>query len=56
MIFCSSPAYWAALEALGADIVGLSGNHVNDFGQEGAARVDCLVSEERNTHLWERFE
>ena len=36
MIFCSSPAYWAALEALGADIVGLSGNHVNDFGQEGA--------------------
>ena len=36
MILCSSPAYWAALEALGTDIVGLSGNHVNDFGQEGA--------------------
>ena len=36
MILCSSPAYWAALEALGTDIVGLSGNHVNDFGQDGA--------------------
>ena len=36
MILCSSPVYWAALEALGTDIVGLSGNHVNDFGQEGA--------------------
>ena len=36
MILCSSPAYWAALEALGTDIVGLSGNHVNDFGQAGA--------------------
>ena len=36
MILCSSPNYWAALEALGTDIVGLSGNHVNDFGQAGA--------------------
>ena len=36
MILCSSPAYWAALEAVGVDIVGLSGNHVNDFGREGA--------------------
>ena len=36
MIFCSDPAYWAALEAIGADIVGLSGNHINDFGRDGA--------------------
>ena len=36
MILCSSPAYWAALEAVGVDIVGLSGNHVNDFGRAGA--------------------
>ena len=34
--FCSKPEYWAALEAVGADIVGLSGNHVNDFGRKGA--------------------
>ena len=36
MILCSDPAYWAALEAVGTDIVGLSGNHVNDFGRDGA--------------------
>lgn len=34
--FCSDTTYWAALEAIGADIVGLSGNHVNDFGRKGA--------------------
>lgn len=33
---CSDYPYWAALEAIGTDIVGLSGNHVNDFGREGA--------------------
>ena len=33
---CSDPAYWAALELMGTDIVGLSGNHVNDFGRDGA--------------------
>ncbi|MCP4165237.1 MAG: hypothetical protein GY759_05000 [Chloroflexi bacterium] len=36
LTFCSKPAYWAALQAIGADIVGLSGNHVNDFGRKGA--------------------
>lgn len=38
LILCSHTNYWAALEALGTDIVGLSGNHVNDFGREGAVR------------------
>ncbi len=33
---CSDPSYWAALELMGTDIVGLSGNHVNDFGRDGA--------------------
>ncbi|MFN8486610.1 MAG: CapA family protein [Caldilineaceae bacterium] len=36
LTLCSKPAYWAALEAIGTDIVGLSGNHLNDFGYEGA--------------------
>ena len=36
LIFCSDYDYWQALEAIGADIVGLSGNHVNDFGYAGA--------------------
>ena len=36
LTLCSKPAYWAALEAIGTDIVGLSGNHLNDFGYDGA--------------------
>jgi poly-gamma-glutamate synthesis protein (capsule biosynthesis protein) len=36
LVLCSHPNYWAALEAIGTDIVGLSGNHVNDFGRDGA--------------------
>lgn len=38
LILCSDTDYWAALAAMGTDIVGLSGNHVNDFGREGARR------------------
>lgn len=38
LILCSHDDYWAALEAVGTDIVGLSGNHVNDFGRDGARR------------------
>lgn len=36
LTLCSKPEYWAALELMGTDIVGLSGNHVNDFGRDGA--------------------
>ncbi len=38
LVLCSDTTYWAALEAIGTDIVGLSGNHVNDFGYGGAER------------------
>jgi hypothetical protein len=38
LVLCSHTNYWATLEAIGTDIVGLSGNHVNDFGREGARR------------------
>jgi poly-gamma-glutamate synthesis protein (capsule biosynthesis protein) len=38
LILCSNTTYWAALEAVGTDVVGLSGNHVNDFGRDGARR------------------
>ncbi len=31
LTLCSDYPYWQALEAIGADIVGLSGNHINDF-------------------------
>ncbi len=36
LVLCSDYPYWEALEAIGTDIVGLSGNHVNDFGRDGA--------------------
>ena len=36
LVLCSHTSYWAALAAVGTDIVGLSGNHVNDFGRDGA--------------------
>jgi Bacterial capsule synthesis protein PGA_cap len=38
LVLCSDTTYWKALEAIGTDIVGLSGNHVNDFGYDGARR------------------
>jgi hypothetical protein len=38
LVLCSHTSYWKTLEAIGADIVGLSGNHVNDFGYNGARR------------------
>ena len=34
IVLCSKPEYLAALEEVGVDIVGLTGNHQNDFGQE----------------------
>ena len=36
LVFCSKPEYIEALLAVGADIVGLTGNHQNDHGREGA--------------------
>ncbi len=38
LVLCSHTRYWETLKAVGTDIVGLSGNHVNDFGREGARR------------------
>lgn len=38
LVLCSHTDYWATLQAIGTDIVGLSGNHVNDFGRSGALR------------------
>ncbi len=36
LTLCSKTSYWAALAAVGTDIVGLSGNHLNDFGRDAA--------------------
>lgn len=36
LTFCSKPEYMAALRACGVDIIGLTGNHQNDYGREDA--------------------
>jgi poly-gamma-glutamate synthesis protein (capsule biosynthesis protein) len=36
LVFCSKPDYMATLAASGADIIGLTGNHQNDYGLEDA--------------------
>ena len=39
LTFCSKPEYMAALDAVGVDVIGLTGNHQNDYGAE-----DALIS------------
>lgn len=34
LILCSKPEYFSALQVSGVDAVGLTGNHLNDFGYE----------------------
>jgi poly-gamma-glutamate synthesis protein (capsule biosynthesis protein) len=36
LVFCSKPQYMETLRASGADIIGLTGNHLNDFGLENS--------------------
>jgi len=36
LTFCSHPDYMAALEKTGVDIIGLTGNHLNDYGYDDA--------------------
>jgi poly-gamma-glutamate synthesis protein (capsule biosynthesis protein) len=38
LVFCSKPEYMETLIASGADIIGLTGNHQNDFGLENALK------------------
>ncbi|MBI1298924.1 hypothetical protein GC175_28670 [bacterium] len=33
LTFCSPPEYMTAFEAMGADLIGLTGNHQNDYGR-----------------------
>jgi poly-gamma-glutamate synthesis protein (capsule biosynthesis protein) len=39
LVFCSKPEYMETLRASGADIIGLTGNHQNDYGYN-----DALIS------------
>jgi poly-gamma-glutamate synthesis protein (capsule biosynthesis protein) len=37
LTFCSKPEYLDALRACGVDLIGLTGNHQNDYGRDDAA-------------------
>ena len=43
--FCSKPEYMAALTDAGVDIIGLTGNHQNDFGRENALKSLAIYAE-----------
>ena len=45
LVFCSKPEYMATLLASGVDIVGLTGNHLNDYGAAGARYALDLYAE-----------
>lgn len=36
--FCSKPEYLEALRAVGVDLIGLTGNHQNDYGRDNALK------------------
>jgi len=45
LIFCSKPDYMDALTALGVDIIGLTGNHQNDYSRAAAlASLDIYAA------------
>ncbi len=46
LVFCSKPEYLATLFASGADIIGLTGNHQNDYGLENALTSLEIYAEE----------
>lgn len=47
LVFCSKPEYMETLRASGADIIGLTGNHQNDFGLDDAlVSLDIYAEEE----------
>lgn len=49
--FCSKPGYLATLTASGVDIIGLTGNHQNDFGYD-AARWSLAFYEENGLPVY----
>ncbi len=45
LTFCSKLSYMATLDAVGADIIGLTGNHQNDYGREDALTSLAIYAE-----------
>ncbi|MEA3337590.1 MAG: CapA family protein [Chloroflexota bacterium] len=43
---CSKPGYIEALRAIGVDLIGLTGNHLNDFGRQASEQSMAFFSDE----------
>lgn len=43
--FCTKPEYMATLVASGVDIIGLTGNHQNDYGRDNALKSLAIYAE-----------
>ena len=47
MVFCSKPEYWDNLTLSGVDAIGLSGNHLLDFGRKAAQNTLAFYEEKK---------
>ena len=51
LTFCTNPAYMATLIASGADVIGLTGNHQNDYGH-GATSESLALYEQAGLSIY----
>ncbi len=54
VLLCSRPAYWENIALSGIDAIGLTGNHMNDFGYDNFRSTLQFYADRRNPHLWRR--
>lgn len=47
VLLCSKPAYWENLALSGVDAIGLTGNHLNDFGYDNFRSTLQLYADEK---------
>ncbi len=47
LLLCSKPAYWENLALSGVDAIGLTGNHMNDFGYDNFRRSLALYAQKK---------
>ncbi len=56
LTLCSSPEYLEALRDVGVDIVGLTGNHLNDFGKDESLWSVQFYKDQEHSDLRRRGE
>ena len=54
VLLCSKPEYWENLELSGVDAIGLTGNHMNDFGYDNFRSTLQLLRGQEDADLRRR--